>query len=391
MGKGKILFISHDANRAGAQIFLLRFLRWFKANSTIPFQILLRDQGELESEFKAVAPTSVFNNKTLYQKRMVKGALTRRGLQSSIGDAYLKHLRKNLLQDNIALVYSNTVTNGEVLEFFSSLKCPVISHVHELEYGIRYYTGLENFERVKEYTQHYIAVSEAVKRNLKENHKISENKIDVIYGFIPTQDRSFPKNHQQVRSRICEQLGISKEALIVCASGTTNWWKGPDLYIELARAVYKRQPENLIYFIWVGGENSEEPWHYEVKNIGLGKYVRFLGAQPNPLDYFAACDVFTLVSREDAFPLAMLEAALIGKPIVCFDGSGGGKEFVEDDAGFVVPYLDVETMATKVMHLLDSPELRKRLGERAKQKVQERHDIEVVAPNILSIIERFLF
>ena len=117
--------------------------------------------------------------------------------------------------------------------------------------------------------------------------------------------------------------------------------------------------------------------------------MRFLGIQSNPFDYFAACDVLTLLSREEAFGMVCLEAAVFGKPSVCFE-TAGVAEFVEDDCGFVVPYLDIETMATKVANLLNNQDLYQRLGQRAKQKVQERHDIGIIAPKVLKIIEKFL-
>ncbi|MDQ3814798.1 MAG: glycosyltransferase family 4 protein, partial [Armatimonadota bacterium] len=128
----------------------------------------------------------------------------------------------------------------------------------------------------------------------------------------------------------------------------------------------------------------------DVMQADLTPYVQFLGARPNPLDYFAAFDVFALVSREDPFPVVNLEAALVGKPIVCFDGGGGAREFVEDDCGFIVPYLDIENMASKVEELLKSEELRCRLGQRAAQKVRERHDVLIAAPRILNMIRRYI-
>jgi glycosyltransferase involved in cell wall biosynthesis len=70
-------------------------------------------------------------------------------------------------------------------------------------------------------------------------------------------------------------------------------------------------------------------------------------------------------------------------------GAGGAREFVDDDAGCVVPYLDVNAMADAVIKLLHSSELRHRLGEQAQHKVQARHDITVAAPKILETIERF--
>ena len=392
LNKKKILFISHDALRTGAPIVLLHLLRWLKANVDIPFDILLGNGGELEQEFESLASVSVMNKPVFNKKGLVEKISRRLRPQPVASQVYLSNLKKRFIQDNIGLIYSNTIANYEVLEFLAALECPVISHVHELEYWIRR-TGLENFKRVQKHTHHYIACAEAVKKNLVLNHGIPENRVDIVHEFIPTQLHDL-SSESQARHQIRDQPNVPQEALIVGACGTTDWRKGPDLFIQLAHAVYQRQLETPVYFIWVGGESEGvrfyELWH-DVKNVGLEKYIHFLGVRSNSLDYFKVFDVFALVSREDPFPLVCLEAASLGKPIVCFDGAAGGeKEFVEDDCGYVVPYLDIETMAHKVTELLRSTELRQRLGQRAAQKVRERHDLEVVAPKVLNIIKRFL-
>ena len=385
-----ILFISHDASRTGAPIIFLNFLKWFKANSDIPFQILLKNGGDLESEFAKLAPVSVFNPGYV-KKNILLRILNRLGFDFS-RNSHLKKLRKKLLRANIGLIYSNTVTNGEVIEFLSMLQCPVISHVHELEWIVRYYAGLDNFQKVKKHTQEYIAVSEIVKHNLVENHQVLEDKIHTIYGFIPQKVES-ERQYWQTRASICQELDIPQNAKIICASGTTGWRKGTDLFVQLADAVTRKYADHPVYFLWIGGENEGgsfgEFWH-DVQNLNLDQQVKFLGIKSNPLDYFNACDVFAMPSREDPFPLVCLEAASMGKPIVCFDKAGGIKEFVEDDCGFVVPYLDIDGMADKIVHLLHFPELCERLGKQARQKVKARHDIEATAPKILRVIENSL-
>jgi glycosyltransferase involved in cell wall biosynthesis len=118
--------------------------------------------------------------------------------------------------------------------------------------------------------------------------------------------------------------------------------------------------------------------------------MHFPGTRPDAREYFCAFDVFALVSREDSYPLVCLEAASMGKPIVCFDRAGGAREFVEDDCGFVVPYLEVEVMAERTLELLESDEIRRRMGERAKAKVRRRHDVDVAAPRVLDVIRCLL-
>jgi glycosyltransferase involved in cell wall biosynthesis len=384
IGGKKVLFISHDASRSGAPVVLLHLLRWLKGNSDLPFHILLRDGGALEPDFAALAPVSNLGVG-------IPGSTTQSllGKNDPVG---VRKLTMKLRTEGFGLVYANTVENGDVLEVLSSLNCPVICHVHELEFLIRYYTDSEGFKRVKQYTDHYIAASEAVRQNLIANHSIPEAKIETVHSFIPIPG-SQAINQEDARAKVLERLNIPREALIVGASGQFEWWKAPDLFVQLARSVRAKRPPFPVHFMWVGGELEGRRFGHvmhEIKHAGLEKCVHLVGHQPDPLMYYAACDVFALVSREDSFPLTSLEAASLGKPVVCFGASGGAKEFVEDDCGYIVPYLDVESMAARVIQLLASRKLRERFGRRAAEKVRERHDVSVAAPRILEIITQFL-
>ena len=77
-------------------------------------------------------------------------------------------------------------------------------------------------------------------------------------------------------------------------------------------------------------------------------------------------------------------------PILCFDKSGGSKEFVETDAGGVLPYLDIKAMGDKIIELIKEPNLREQLGQRGAEKVRERFEVSVGAPKLVKIIERYL-
>ena len=407
-GPSIVLFISHDAKRHGAQIPLLHFLRWFKANTEIPFEILLKGDGELRSEFEALAPVTLWNEKAFLRSAVrrlrlgpfVKDMVRRLGLaplknklmarrRHRAISANGEKLRSRFGNSQVDLVYSNTATNGKVLEALSSLSCPVICHVHELDYCLNFETEQDNNGQVTRHAHHFIAASKAVKEGLVRNLGIPEKEIDIVHEFIPTDTDVDSDEPSAIRRR----LGIPDIALVVGASGTTDWRKGPDLFIQLAQSVIRRNPQAPVHFVWVGGEREgpvyEALWH-DVVHAGLETRVHFTGHVANPLEHFAFFDVFVLTSREDPFPLVNLEAATLAKPIVCFDGAGGAKEFVEDDCGFVVPYLNIEAMADRVDELLESPELRRVLGVQAAVKVRERHDVHRLAPKVHSLIERFL-
>lgn len=285
-------------------------------------------------------------------------------------------------------MYSNTITNGPLLPLLTAGGRPALCHVHELEMIIQHF-GPKNFDAVRRCTRRYIACSQAVKDNLVLNHALDAGVIDVVHEFVPTASIAQPPRRR--RNEVLAELGIPADSLIVGASGTIEWRKAPDLFVQLAAAIGRRRPGLPVQFVWVGGATPADvrvrELLYDVRGLGMDGRVHFLGARSQPADYFSIFDVFVLTSREDPYPLVCLEAAALQKPIVCFDGAGGEKEFVEDDCGFVVPYHDVEAMADRCVLLLESAELRARLGVTAAGKARIRHDVTVAAPQILKIIE----
>jgi glycosyltransferase involved in cell wall biosynthesis len=97
-----------------------------------------------------------------------------------------------------------------------------------------------------------------------------------------------------------------------------------------------------------------------------------------------------LPSREDPYPLVCLEAACHGKPIVCFDGAGGMPEFVREDAGRVVPYLDAAQAGRGIVELGTDPALRAALGARGRERVVNESAIEIIGPQIAAQISGVL-
>ena len=244
---------------------------------------------------------------------------------------------------------------------------------------------------MKESTSHYIAASESVRKNLVENHSIPEDKINLIYEFIPVQLVDSDRK-TAVRRKVRRELGIPGEDFIVGACGTIDWRKGSDLFVQLASLMRRYQVDRPVWFVWLGGVLEGIAYNqlrHDIRLLGLENRVKFLGARADALKYYCAFDVFVMTSREDPFPLVCLEAASVGVPIVCFDKAGGARELVDGDSGYVVPYLDLADMADKVSALLNSEELRLRCGRHAAQKTRQLYDVEIVAPKILEVIRRF--
>ena len=118
-----ILFITPGATRAGGNVFLFNFLRWFKANSDIPFVTAFGYGGNLEKEFAALSKILIHG----YEWENL--GFTGKALQKILQALKTKEklFKREIEKENIGLIFSNTVINHEVLATLSPLDAPMIS------------------------------------------------------------------------------------------------------------------------------------------------------------------------------------------------------------------------------------------------------------------------
>lgn len=374
----KILFISHDAGRTGAPILLLNFMKWLKCNTPIEFDILLLKGGELESEFSELS--KLYNwNAPAHEIPNIFIRLLRR-ITKNFPDHekdYKTKLIHEFDKNKYNLIYANTVVTTRIIkELYDVLKVPFIIHIHELLSITQYfYTELSYLSEIP--SVKFIAVSKLTMQNLVENHLISENKTSIIYGYI------------EMDKWINKVVTINSSQFIVTCSGFVQIRKNPELFIQIAKSAIKKYPEIPWLFKWIGEIDKDTRYYFEsdIKKLNLEKAVLFTGILNNTTEEFNNSDVFLMISREDPFPLVCLEHAALGKPIVCFDKGTGIKEFVEQGAGIVVGYMDIEATVDSLATLYNDKELYNRLSNKAMELVNE-YDINIQAGKILSLIEK---
>jgi glycosyltransferase involved in cell wall biosynthesis len=92
-------------------------------------------------------------------------------------------------------------------------------------------------------------------------------------------------------------------------------------------------------------------------------------------DFLSLFDIKVIASNTEGFPLVMLEAMMMGKPIVA-TAVGGIREVLTDGiSGLMVPPQNPAAMAEKIVYLLLYAEERNRLGQAAK-KESEKYSLE---------------
>ena len=154
-----------------------------------------------------------------------------------------------------------------------------------------------------------------------------------------------------------------------------DWAKGYEFSID-ALALVRDAGISFIYQI-IGDGKYKEAIEFSVKQHGLDKCVTFVGSVPRNkvTEFLRQADIFLHLAVEEGFCNAVLEAQAIQLPVVVSD-AGGLPENVDDGiTGFVVPRRNSRAAADKIIELARNRDLRVRMGQAGRQRVEERFDL----------------
>ncbi len=339
----KILFISHESSRTGAPLVLLYLLKWMKLNKPdVKVDVLSLQSGDLDSEFvnycdnfydfqHIVTPKKL----NLLKKILIKLRLLEKSNQR-------KKILFQLRNNNYDVVYANTILSVPFgFDMVSNLTTTkFVVHVHELNTVIKQL--LPDFSKYVNLIDKYIVPAKIVRDNLVQNYAVPLTKIKIAPEFTTVNDiKVINKN----------------DSFTVGGSGSVIWRKGYDLFIQVAKRVCSINTN--FKFIWVGKVNLHDRIMIDedLMKLGLSNKVFFVDEVDTPSEHYINFDVFLMTSREDPFPLVCIEVGMLGKPIISFDKANGTNEILIDGGGFIVPYLDIEKMADKVIHYHNNIEL----------------------------------
>lgn len=377
-----LLFVGHEASRTGAPFTQLHLVKWIKANTNHNIVVALLWGGDLEAEFAAVGEVHVFDRgippRTIGERALAK--------LDRMTQYRRKQIHRRIASLNPQVIYGNSaVCLSLAVELKQALRVPLIFNVHELE-NTFFFISKEKFARESVSVDFLVPGSQAVKEYFQSFCPLPPERIGVVYDFIESELQG-TTTAEDVRSL----HDIPHNAKVVGAIASLIWRKGADVFIQVAKAILEAAPDT--YFVWVGGNPDSHQYKElarDARILGLTDRVLFVGGKSDLRGYYEAFDVFLLTSREDPFPLVCLEAGLAGTPTICFADAGGMPEFVQDDAGAVVPYIDVAQMAEQTLKLLSNPELARQKGQTAKQRVRERHTITTIGPAMYEIMTKMM-
>jgi glycosyltransferase involved in cell wall biosynthesis len=179
------------------------------------------------------------------------------------------------------------------------------------------------------------------------------------------------------RSDIHRELGLTEGTPLVGLCARFHPDKDHLTFLRAAGRLHAELPD--VHFVLWGkgiepGNETLARWNQEE---GPGNCAHFLGQRFDSNRLFAALDIAVLSSFTEAFPAVIGEAMACAVPCVATDA--GDSRQVIGDTGIVVPKRDPEMLAQGMMDLLLCPEERRRMGERARQRIIEHYKVEKMA------------
>ncbi|MBV8324712.1 glycosyltransferase family 4 protein [Chryseobacterium sp.] len=388
----KILFISHEASLSGAPILVLDLIKRLKQEKeNYIIDVLLIRGGELYEEFAKVSNHIVVAHYHLQSFSFIKRNVKR--IQSLIfrktesQQDKIDKITNGLFVNNYDLVYGNTLESLVWTLPFYKKNIPTIVAIHELSFGIES-TFPKEFvlENLSNITQ-IIAGSQAVADNLIAKYNANPQKVTAVHSFVDTV-LTIQKDKDSLR----RELNIQNNEYVIGIASSQELRKGTDMIPVLVQKI-KQKTDLPFKFINLGG-NSKSPAvrcaKLDAEKLGVENEMIFIDHNKTPNDYINIFDVFILMSREDPFPLVMLTAAKLKKPIIAFEKSGGAVEFLENDHGVLVPYLDLDVMAAKTVSLMQNSGLRETYGENIHRRLENEYSDKRLAGKIFTIIDSLL-
>ncbi|MBN1182299.1 MAG: glycosyltransferase family 4 protein [Bacteroidales bacterium] len=226
------------------------------------------------------------------------------------------------------VIIINSLGSHENLKLINTSENSVkilIVHESPRHFGPESYSKL-SIEKVCEYFTEYdkvVFVSNNCKSEWFEHIKL-DSKIQTY--FIPNccvEEEKAKKISKQDKTIFRERLDLEKNDFIVTCVASFQKRKGQDLLISEVSRMLQLKPNLQVLLIGhINDFQFLETLKVSIKKRGLEDVVQILGEKKNALEYIAASDLFILPSRAEAMPLTLLEAMLVGTPILASNVDG---------------------------------------------------------------------
>jgi glycosyltransferase involved in cell wall biosynthesis len=221
------------------------------------------------------------------------------------------------------------------------------------------------FNRLFSFSSKIIVPSSTFKQTLSTDYKISDEQIEVVPHFVHQKVTSFEKDGINAKA----SLGLYGKK-VVLFFGYIRPTKGIEYMLYALRIIIREIP-NVMFSI-AGGSQPYYATYLRylgrlINELELSSYVRFEDYVPEEFlpATFAASDVvvFPYTSTIGMTPIAHLQAAAYGKPVIATNIDDFNTEFVDHETAILVPPKDPDALGKSIIEVFTNDLLSKTLSK----------------------------
>lgn len=229
------------------------------------------------------------------------------------------------------------------------------------------------------YADMIIATSRKVSNGLIKYEKVKPLKIVIIYNGVEIEEDKLKVEDVRTKYNLKDKIVIGTAGAINKPEG-----KGQRYLIEVAEILRKKF--NNLHYLIVGDGNLKKELEEYAKRIKVADIVTFTGFVENIYDYLEAMDIFCALSvGTEAFSRVIVEAQLIGKPVIATNIGGIPETFINSKTGFLIPPRDIAALKNTLINLIENEQERKKMGIAGRKWAEEKFNIKNWCVSVKSV------
>lgn len=219
-------------------------------------------------------------------------------------------------------------------------------------------------------SERIIAVSRNQEEKLRQFRPKYADKMMTIHNLTDVEGI-----RRKAEEPIPETFREERFNIVTC--GRVSREKGMDLAVEACAKLVEAGWDNKIHWWIVGGGPAEQEVRDKIEQLGMEAYVTMLGMKDNPYPYIRQADLYVQPSRFEGYPMTILEALVLGQPVVSTDNNGAREILREDSAGWLCQ-IDAVSLAQTVKTVMQDTGQIKQMRENAAKTDFEAQNRECV-------------
>lgn len=304
----------------------------------------------------------------------------KQGIQVILGDAYPRHLfswealktiyaLKICIENNgVDILHVQTATCLPLVFLankWSKRKAKFIWHCRGLNQN-----NYNIVSRFADFATDFIITNCNSEKSKIEINGVPKHKLKTIYN--PPPSINIPSAYVNKDAIFLNELSIIDSAFVIATVSRLDVDRGVQYYLEAASILINRYKITNVIFLVVGDGPLKNKLMEESIRLGISDYVLFLGVRRDIERVYASMD---LLVNPNILGMGTdninAEAMAFYKPVVAAEVGGIPEIVIDGENGFLVPPRDSEAIAGKILLLLKSEELREKMGEAGRKKIEE--------------------